>query len=86
MRRILSVSRKVAIKTIKGSKPTSVRSLSIKTFPVIFDTISNTHDIIESVTGFAELELALFSFEVGLVMMSVTSKNLYKNHSGSRDP
>jgi hypothetical protein len=86
MRRIVSVSRKLAVKTIKHGRPMTVRSVGVKTFPVIFDTLTNTHDIRASVAGFAELEAALFSFEVGLIMMSVTSKNLYKNQSGSDDP
>lgn len=82
---IITVTRRLAKKAMK-KRPVTARSVSVKAFPIVFDTIVNTHDIRTSVTGFAELEIALLSFEVALIMSSITSKKLSKIELNTEDP
>ena len=79
------ITRRLATRALKN-RPVTIRSASVKAFPVVFDTIINTHDIRTSVTGFAELELALLSYEVALILTSMSTKNLSKNDSKSGNP
>jgi hypothetical protein len=79
------VTRRLATRAIK-KRPVSVRTASVRAFPIVFDTIVNTHYIRTSVTGFVELEVALLSFEIALIMGSVASKKLSKNDLNSEDP
>lgn len=81
----ITVTRKLATKAIK-KRPVTIRGASVRAFPIVFDTIVNTHDIRTSVTGFVELELALLSYEIAIIFTSVASKKLSKNHSNSEDP
>jgi len=79
------VTRRLTTRAIK-KRPVTLRSASVKAFPIVFDTIVNTHDIKSSVVGFAELEIALLSFEIALIVSSVVSKKLSKNQLNSEDP
>ena len=79
------ITRRLATRALKN-RPVTIRSASVKAFPVVFDTIINTHDIRTSVTGFAELELALLSYEVALILTSMSTRNLSKNDSKSGNP
>jgi hypothetical protein len=79
------VTRRLATRALK-KRPVTIRSASVKAFPIVFDTIVNTHDIRTSVTGFAELEVALLSYEVALILASLSAKNLSKNDSKSGSP
>ena len=79
------MTRRLTTRAIK-KRPVTLRSASVKAFPIVFDTIVNTHDIKSSVVGFAELEIALLSFEIALIMSSVVSKKLSKNQLNSEDP
>jgi hypothetical protein len=86
MRRpLILVTRRLTTRAIK-KRPVTLRSASVKAFPIVFDTIVNTHDIKSSVVGFAELEIALLSFEIALIVSSVVSKKLSKNQLNSEDP
>ena len=82
---LIRVTQRLTTRAIK-KRPVSLRSASVKAFPIVFDTIVNTHDIRTSVTGFAELELALLSYEVALILTSINTKNLSKNHLESESP
>ena len=82
---LILVTRRLTTRAIK-KRPVSLRSASVRAFPIVFDTIVNTHDIKSSVIGFAELEVALLSFEIALIMSSVVSKKLSKNHLNTDDP
>ena len=82
---IVLVTRKLASRAIKN-RPVTFKSASVKAFPIVFDTIVNTHDIKSSVVGFAELEAALLSYEIMLIMTSVASKKLFKNELNSEEP
>ena len=79
------ITRRLATRALKN-RPVTIRSASVKAFPVVFDTIINTHDIRTSMTGFAELELALLSYEVALILTSMSTRNLSKNDSKSGNP
>lgn len=81
----ITATRKLATKAIK-ERPVTIRGASVKAFPIVFDTIVNTHDIRTSVTGFVELEFALLSYEIAIIATSVASKKLSKNHSNTEDP
>lgn len=82
---LILVTRRLTTRAIK-KRPVSLRSASVRAFPIVFDTIVNTHDIKSSVIGFAELEVALLSFEIALIVTSVASKKLYKNDLNTDDP
>ena len=82
---LILVTRRLTTRAIK-KRPVTLRSASVKAFPIVFDTIVNTHDIKSSVVGFAELEIALLSFEIALIVSSVASKKLSKNELNSEDP
>jgi len=82
---LILVTRRLTTRAIK-KRPVTLRSASVKAFPIVFDTIVNTHDIKSSVVGFAELEIALLSFEIALIVSSVASKKLSKNQLNSEDP
>ena len=82
---LILVTRRLTTRAIK-KRPVSLRSASVRAFPIVFDTIVNTHDIKSSVIGFAELEVALLSFEIALIMSSVVSKKLFKNDLNTDDP
>ena len=82
---LILVTRRLTTRAIK-KRPVTLRSASVKAFPIVFDTIVNTHDIKSSVVGFAELEAALLSYEIMLIMTSVASKKLFKNELNSEDP
>jgi hypothetical protein len=82
---LILVTRRLTTRAIK-KRPVTLRSASVKAFPIVFDTIVNTHDIKSSVVGFAELEIALLSFEIALIVSSVVSKKLSKNQLNSEDP
>ena len=82
---LILVTRRLTTRAIKKRQVT-LRSASVKAFPIVFDTIVNTHDIKSSVVGFAELEIALLSFDIALIVSSVASKKLSKNQLNSEDP
>lgn len=82
---LILVTRRLTTRAIK-KRPVSLRSASVRAFPIVFDTIVNTHDIKSSVIGFAELEVALLSFEIALIVSSVASKKLSKNDLNTDDP
>ena len=79
---LIRVTQRLTTRAIK-KRPVTLRSASVKAFPIVFDTIVNTHDIKSAVMGFAELEVALLSFEIALIMSSVASKKLFKNDLNS---
>jgi len=82
---LIVVTRRLTTRAIK-KRPVSLKTASVRAFPIVFDTIVNTHDIKSSVIGFAELEVALLSFEIALIVTSVASKKLSKNDLNSDDP
>ena len=74
------------VSRISLKPPTTLRAASIRAFPPIFDTITHTHSIRSTITGLVELEVALISYEVALVTISLSSKNMSKSDLGSDDP
>lgn len=72
---IVLITRRLARRAFK-KRPVTVRSVSLKAFPIVFDTMVNTHDIKTSVLGFAELELALLTYEVALILTSISAKKI----------
>ena len=61
------------------TRPTTIRSVAIRAFPPIYDTITHTHDIRTSIAGVAEMEIALISFEVSLIAVNIAIKNVSKS-------
>jgi hypothetical protein len=82
-KRFAVATRRLTLRTF--ARPT-VRNVSIKVFPTVVDTVLHTHDLRQSIAGTAELESALLMYEVALITTSMTTKNLFKNKSSSRDP
>ena len=72
---IVLITRRLARRAFK-KRPVTVRNVSLKAFPIVFDTMVNTHDIKTSVLGFAELELALLTYEVALILTSISAKKI----------
>lgn len=83
-KRVAVASRRVSKLSLRP--PTTLRAASIRAFPPIFDTITHTHNIRSTITGMAELEVALLSYEVALVAISLSTKNVSKSKLGSEGP
>ena len=84
-KRVAVVTRKITFRNFKRPVSTrgAIRSVSIKVFPTLVDTLTNTHDLKTSMITAAELEMAVLGLEVALIMLSITSKKMSENKSSS---
>lgn len=82
-KRFAVASRKISQRTLKPMKP---RGIIIKVFPTVIDTITHTHDLKDSVVVAIELEAVIMCLEVAMVLMSISTKNLYKKKLKQEDP
>jgi hypothetical protein len=80
-KRAAVVTRRLTMKNFR--RPSSIKSVikvaSIKTFPVIVDTVVNNNDLIASALNVAELEVAVLSLQIAMVLISMSIKNMSKN-------
>ena len=76
-KRVAVASRKISHRTFM--KPVSNRSIIIKAFPVVVDTITHTHDFRDSLVLTAELEVGIMCLEVAMIVISLSTKKMYEN-------
>lgn len=75
-KRVAVASRKISYRTFM--KPMTTRSVIIKVFPTVVDTITHTHDLKDSLIVTAELELGIMCLEVAMILLSLSTKKLYE--------
>lgn len=76
-KRLAVAGRKISYRTFM--KPVSSRSIIIKAFPVVMDTITHTHDFKDSLIVTAELEVGIMCLEVAMIVISLSTKKMYEN-------
>lgn len=82
-KRLAVASRKVSQKTLM--KPMKPRSIIIKVFPTMIDFITHTHDLKDSMVVAIELEAGMMCLEISLILLSMSTKNMFKHKSSFDD-
>lgn len=76
-KRVANASRKISYRTFM--RPVSGRSIIIKAFPIVVDTITHTHDFKDSLVLTAELEVGIVCLEVAMIVISLSTKKMYEH-------
>ena len=81
--KLLRVTKKVSLKNFKRQvNPKNVlRSTTVKMFPIVMENTLHDKciDIHHIITDIAVCDTLTFTLEVALVLLSIESKNMYKN-------
>ena len=87
-KRLAVASKKLTLKNFRRPVSTrgAIRSVTIKVFPTLVDTFTNTHDLKTSAMTAVELEMAVFVLEVAIILVSMSSKKMSESESSSSDP
>ena len=87
-KRAAVATRRLTLRNFKrpSSFKGAIRSASVRTFPVIVDTIVNNHDLVASALNVAEAEVAVLSLEVAIILVSMSTKNMSKDDLKSGEP